>query len=283
MREKDRHSDSAELTYRTNPNRRENGEFDFGPDRGARGQSSGRLNGRAQNHDSQKSGGNYIDKLAESEQKLFRQNGIMFESGNITTKLSDKKEDMKSPKFKLGFKHGGFGNGEIHVGKGDDFTGDPHEKDHIWGAFHARLTGLKKNAKYTVIQDHKFRSKIWDSYECEFAEVVAAHEIQTDARGDAYLLRVGVTEAPVAMGNKESGELKDLGIAEIDLDLKLLEGPVGKHFEKVKKLGGYTNKVEYVIRHATLNNGGEVEKSIADKLGGKLIFSGRFVKDATIR
>lgn len=87
----------------------------------------------------------------------------MFESGNITTKLSDKKEDMKSPKFKLGFKHGGFGNGEIHVGKGDDFTGDPHEKDHIWGAFHARLTGLKKNAKYTVIQDHKFRSKIWDS------------------------------------------------------------------------------------------------------------------------
>lgn len=265
-------NDSDEMTYRTNPNRRKNGEFDFGPDNGVINKSENRSNNQRVDSVLNKGKNELLDKLSAKEKNTLIQNGIAFEADTITTRPSNK---YKSPQqSKSEFKHGGFGNNEIFVGKDPDPNADPNDKPRVWGAFDAKLKGLKKNTVYTVIQKNTFRRRKFGNDMIEEENIVVIHEIRTDNNGNAYLRRIGIVNEATSNENAE-----DLEQIEIDVDLELLEGAATSHFKQIKKEIKHTNSADYVTRHATLNNGGKVKKEEVDKLKGRLIFSGRFKKD----
>ena len=269
IREPEQPSNSDEPTYRTNPNRKGNGQFDFGPDSGKRGQSADSEAGKSADKNRMAKDGNDIVKPIKDAQSLSAQNGIAFEAENITTAFSDK--DLSEEK--LVFKHGGFGNSEIKDGPDPEDKIKNPDKKYAWGAIEAKLNGLRKNTKYTVVQEHEFRSTYMDDDAPETKRIAVAHEITSNADGEARLKRVGVVHMPL---KHEDGRY--LGKVEIDIDLKLVEGSIDRHFKKVEKLDSYTNSVEYIIRHATLNDGGKVDTGLAGKLAGKPLFSGRFAK-----
>lgn len=257
--------ESEEPTYRANPNRKANGEFDVGPDSGksAPAQSAEKNAPKPREEKSR----NYIDSLPDGERESFARNGVLFEDADITTAKDDKKAGNPSS---LDFKHNGFGNGDILLGADPD---NPDGAECAWGAFSARLDNLEKNAEYTVIQENSCKLQ-FATGEKPPQKISAVHSVKTDENGCAVLRRVGVVHTRT---RDESGD--SLCKLEIGVDLKILKGSIKEHFANVEKFGQYNNTDEYVARHATLNGGGKIPEDEADKANGRLVFSGKFSKE----
>jgi flagellin-like hook-associated protein FlgL len=131
------------------------------------------------------------------------------------------------------------------------------------------------NTKYTIIQTNTFycESEL-EGYKENFEKcVTVAFEVNSDKNGEATLERVGVVREPHEC--KNGMPLKKV---KIDMRLKIIEGGINKHFNKINRITNGLESIDYVITHA--KDGGEVDKTEADKLDTKLIFMGKFEKYA---
>ena len=217
--------------------------------------------------------GNHLDTLPKEEREKYIKNGIIYEDKSFITVSDDKYTDIKILEPQM--KHGGFGNDKIDSGPEEDSKRPDYGKEFVWGGLDGKLSGLSSNIKYTIIQTNTFycESEFKDHKENFEKCVTVAFEIESNENGEAILKRVGVVREPHECEN--GMPLKKI---KIDMSLKIIEGGINKHFNKINRITNDLESIDYVITHA--NGGGEVDKTEADKLDTKLIFMGKFEKYA---
>ena len=216
--------------------------------------------------------GNHLDTLPKEEREKYIKNGIIYEDKSFITIPDEQKKTIEYLKSKM--KHGGFGNDEIKSGP-EEKEGPDYGKEFVWGGLDGKLSGLSSKTEYTIIQTNTFYCESeFKGHKENFEKcVTVAFEIESNENGEAILKRVGVVREPHECENG-----MPLKKVKIDMRLKIIEGGINKHFNKINRITNGLESIDYVITHA--EGGGEVDKKEADKLDAKLIFMGKFEKYA---